>query len=465
MSSFSRGCVLPCIALEINRNSSKFCRLPRGIAEELGHVSSRIACLRVTWLEELSDVPSLYFAWNGSICSGTGVDAALEIPGTAFEGEDGAWALEALRSFGRGSEDPVMVEVQLVERIEDATAIELLPTSYQDWDIVSARAMVVEELLLRQMSMVVLANTFTLQLDGTMEVSFQVSMLETASTRRSLEDGGEQDDGLPKQNLLALLNQHTFVSVVPLERPKDDREASEEELQRNYKAQIEALKAKCIEHIQNSSSTQPLSVLPSSLRSVDTSFHASVTVGEGAKDRDYKIRAEYQRKGEVVVAKDSVFDECLDLLSSSHSTEEASSVSGSEVGKEDDDASILQIQKSSAYSNLDTQDTYRMGKTPEGPKYLIGKEGSFSYNSQSMRICPSDWIFTLFTVALIVVPTALALVVVVPMNEKIPIWLMIIFEILICISVFFSLNMLFKCATTDPGVIPNVNVYNSGIPD
>jgi len=57
-----------------------------------------------------------------------------------------------------------------------------------------------------------------------------------------------------------------------------------------------------------------------------------------------------------------------------------------------------------------------MVKTPKGPKYLIGKEGAFSYNSESKRVCPSDWVFTIFTVALIVIPTALVLVVVVPMN-------------------------------------------------
>lgn len=96
---------------------------------------------------------------------------------------------------------------------------------------------------------------------------------------------------------------------------------------------------------------------------------------------------------------------------------------------------------------------------------MIGKDGELSYNSQSKKVCPSDWVFAVFTVALIVIPTALALVVVVPMNEKIPIWLVIVFEIAICISVFFSLRMLYKCSTTDPGVIPNVSVYNPGIPD
>lgn len=106
-----------------------------------------------------------------------------------------------------------------------------------------------------------------------------------------------------------------------------------------------------------------------------------------------------------------------------------------------------------------------MARTPQGPKYLIGKEGALSYNSQSRRVCPSDWVFTIFTTALIVIPTALVLIVVVPMNEKIPIWVKIILEILICITAFLSLKMLFTCATTDPGVVPNVSVYNPSIPD
>ena len=42
---------------------------------------------------------------------------------------------------------------------------------------------------------------------------------------------------------------------------------------------------------------------------------------------------------------------------------------------------------------------------------------------------------------------------------------MVILEILVLITAFFSLKMLFTCATTDPGVIPNVGVYNPAIPD
>ena len=57
-----------------------------------------------------------------------------------------------------------------------------------------------------------------------------------------------------------------------------------------------------------------------------------------------------------------------------------------------------------------------MAKTPQGPKYSIGKEGAFYYNARSRNVCPSDWVFTIFTVALIVIPTALVLVVVIPMN-------------------------------------------------
>jgi hypothetical protein len=104
-------------------------------------------------------------------------------------------------------------------------------------------------------------------------------------------------------------------------------------------------------------------------------------------------------------------------------------------------------------------------QTSKGPKHSIGFDGSVTYNSKTKKICPSDWMFTLFTLCLIVIPTALCLVVVIAMNEKFPIWLKIIFSIAICISVFLCLRMLYKCATTDPGILPNVCVYNKMIPD
>jgi len=98
-------------------------------------------------------------------------------------------------------------------------------------------------------------------------------------------------------------------------------------------------------------------------------------------------------------------------------------------------------------------------------KTKIGADGSVTYNPKTKKVCPSDWIFTIFTLALIIIPTLLVLVIVIPMNEKFSIIMMILLSIAVCISVFICLRQLYKCSTTEPGILPSVHVYNKQIPD
>jgi hypothetical protein len=44
-----------------------------------------------------------------------------------------------------------------------------------------------------------------------------------------------------------------------------------------------------------------------------------------------------------------------------------------------------------------------------GDKYLIGKEKLISYDYKSRKICPSDWMFTIFTTSIIVIPTLICI--------------------------------------------------------
>lgn len=65
-------------------------------------------------------------------------------------------------------------------------------------------------------------------------------------------------------------------------------------------------------------------------------------------------------------------------------------------------------------SNLSTNIEPYESKSEIMTKVYIGDNKSVSYNPKSKKICPSDWIFTIFTLALIIIPTTLVLVVVIP---------------------------------------------------
>lgn len=89
-------------------------------------------------------------------------------------------------------------------------------------------------------------------------------------------------------------------------------------------------------------------------------------------------------------------------------------------------------------------------------KHYIGCEKSLTYNSKSKRVCPSDWMFTVGTLLLILVPTFLAITVVIAMNEHFPLWLMVLLSFCILLTLYLCLSSLYNCSTTDPGIIPSL---------
>ena len=97
-------------------------------------------------------------------------------------------------------------------------------------------------------------------------------------------------------------------------------------------------------------------------------------------------------------------------------------------------------------------------------KHYVGTEKSVTYNTKTKKVCPSDWMFTMGTLLLIIVPTGLTISVVIAMNDHFPIWLMVLLTFCILLTLYLCLSSLYKCSTTDPGVIPSLGTM-PGIPD
>ena len=97
-----------------------------------------------------------------------------------------------------------MAELNLVEGVKRALGIELTPVIYEDWEAVSANAGVVEDSLLRQMSLVVFGEAFTLRLDNGTAINLLVSRLETEDMYRSLDEE-EEEPYLGKGSVSGLL--------------------------------------------------------------------------------------------------------------------------------------------------------------------------------------------------------------------------------------------------------------------
>ena len=107
-------------------------------------------------------------------------------------------------------------------------------------------------------------------------------------------------------------------------------------------------------------------------------------------------------------------------------------------------------------------------KTPTGPRnqHLVGAHKSMCYDSKRKCYWPSDFKFTMFTFTIIFLPASVCF--------ACPIWGSdpdeIEIEVKVCLTVieaFFllmSLYNLFKCAFTEPGIIPSLSMENSGIP-
>ena len=60
----------------------------------------------------------------------------------------------------RHTQDVPMAELHLVEGVKRALSVELTPETYEDWEVVSANTGGLEDLFLRQMSLVVFERGF-----------------------------------------------------------------------------------------------------------------------------------------------------------------------------------------------------------------------------------------------------------------------------------------------------------------
>ena len=298
----------PCVVVLNDTIQTKFCRIPAQRARELG---GKLRAFEVVFVDEFSDLMSIYVGWNGGeSCSSDIYNDCVELPLCLFDGRAGVEALEALQT--RRTHDVPMAELNLVEGVKRALGIELTPVIYEDWEAVSANAGVVEDSLLRQMSLVVFGEAFTLRLDNGTAINLLVSRLETEDMYRSLDEEEEKESPTwGKGAFLAFLNQYTSVSVVPLRRP-DDMGLSEEELAAQKEAQLEELTQKCISRVYSLFPSRALRCLPLSLRDEDTSY---LGCKEG-RSRTDEVKANKDKDNREVI---NPLDACLDLLSTSPS--------------------------------------------------------------------------------------------------------------------------------------------------
>ena len=79
------------------------------------------------------------------------------------------------------------------------------------------------------------------------------------------------------------------------------------------------------------------------------------------------------------------------------------------------------------------------------------------YNYTSERITPSDMCFVYFTLSIILIPTILCITVVIWLTEAFPLWLKLLLTVLDLLTLYFCLYFLYRCSSTDPGIIPSIN--------
>ena len=86
-----------------------------------------------------------------------------------------------------------------------------------------------------------------------------------------------------------------------------------------------------------------------------------------------------------------------------------------------------------------------------------------TFNSRTHRLWPSDFKFFLFTILIIVGPTALALWLIWSSDENhFDITLKVGATVLISLTLIACLSLLYRVAFTDPGILPAIHM-NSGI--
>ena len=126
---------------------SSFLKLPAKYVKELNQ-NVAILCLEreTERLEDAED--SLFLSWNGAV-SKLNPDA-VEVPSY--------WKPSGSEDAGKD-----YFRVRLVSGVEEATTLELLPYSAEDWTLVSSQAGLIENMLLRQHSFARFGACLTVQ--------------------------------------------------------------------------------------------------------------------------------------------------------------------------------------------------------------------------------------------------------------------------------------------------------------
>ena len=93
----------------------------------------------------------------------------------------------------------------------------------------------------------------------------------------------------------------------------------------------------------------------------------------------------------------------------------------------------------------------------------VGDQQRVKYNSKTRRVCPSDWLFVIFTTSIIVVPTIIA-VYLIQTNEILQMAIKIIVTVIVLAWMYMSLKSLYTCSMSDPGIIPSI-INDRSIPD
>ena len=116
------------------------------------------------WSDCLTDegLVSVYVCWNGGLCTSFQSDV-MEVP--ASLSQDILQIASSCESFAT---------VKVLEYTPKATRIELYPQTKADWDFVSSQGQVIEELLLRQYSIVIYSDILTIRVNEYTAISFIV---------------------------------------------------------------------------------------------------------------------------------------------------------------------------------------------------------------------------------------------------------------------------------------------------
>ena len=94
---------------------------------------------------------------------------------------------------------------------------------------------------------------------------------------------------------------------------------------------------------------------------------------------------------------------------------------------------------------------------------MLGYTRAMSFNSRTHRLWPSDFKFYLFTMSIIIGPTAVAFWLIWTSDENhVDFTMKVGATVLVSMTLIACLSLLYRVAFTDPGILPAIHM-NSGI--